>query len=173
MRINFCAQRTALQVPPVFCMASLLFVLANTSWAGANDVLVDKAWMRESVPGQDTASLQLNLTSMKPATLLAVTSPLAAAVKIQRLSRGRGKVKASTVDSLRLAPRQALAFGKDNYALMMVGLKRPLNVGDRVPVSLTVRFADQRVQIVKVDAEVKPLELSYKHYQEREVYDRR
>lgn len=153
-------------------LGALLFVLTNAAWAGANDLLVDQAWMRESVPGQDTASVQLNLTSMKPATLIEVSSPLAGGIKIQRLLRGRGKMKANTLATLRLAPRQATAFGKGNYALMMVGLKRPLIVGDRVPVSLTVRFNDQRIQVVKVEAEVRALDLSYKHYQEREVYDR-
>ena len=151
----------------------LLFLLHTVAWAGTHDVLVDQAWMRESVPGQDTASVQLNLTSIKPATLIAVTSPLASTIKIQRLARGKGKVKASTLGSLRLVARRATAFGKGNYALMMVGLKKPLNVGDRVPVSLTVRFNDKRTKVVTVEAEVKALELSYKHYQEREVYDRR
>lgn len=151
----------------------LIFVISNAAWAGDNDLMVEKAWMRESVPGQNAASLQLNLTSMKPATLIAVTSPAASAIKIQRLSRSVGKVKATTLPSLRLLSRQATAFGKGNYALMMVGLKQPLNVGDRVPVSLTVRFNDKRVQVVKTEAEVKALDLSYKHYQEREVYDHR
>ena len=155
-----------------FLSGVAVLVLANAAWAGANDVMVDQAWMRESVPGQDNASVQLNLTSMKPATLVEVTSPAAGAIKIQRLLRGRGKVKANTLGSLRLAPRQATAFGKGNYALMMVGLKKPLNVGDRVPISLTVRFNDKRTKVVKVEAEVKALDLSYKHYQEREVYDR-
>ena len=61
-------------------IAPLLFMLTNAAWAGTHDVLVDQAWLRESVPGQDTASVQLNLTSIKPATLIAVTSPLANAV---------------------------------------------------------------------------------------------
>lgn len=154
-------------------LGAALLVLANTTLAGVNDVLVDKVWMRESVPGQDAASLQLNLTSMKPATLIDVTSPVAAAIKIQRLSRGTGKVKATTLPSLRLLSRQATSFGKGNYALMMVGLKRPLIVGDRVPIRLTVRFGDQRIHVIKAEAEVKALDLSYKHYQEREVYDHR
>ena len=154
-------------------MLLLLSLVVSPAFGAANDVLVDKAWLRESVPGQDAASLQLNLTTMKAATLVAVTSPRANSIKIQRLTRGRGNVKANTVESLRLAPRRALAFGTANYALMMVGLKQPLNVGDRVPVSLTVQFADKHTQKITVEAEVHPLELSYKHYNEREVYDRR
>ena len=154
-------------------MLLLLLLLLPPAWGATDDVLVDKAWLRESVPGQDSVSLQLNLTALKAATLIEVSSPRAEAIKIQRLTRRQGSVKANTIENLRLVPRRALAFGSANYALMMVGLKQPLNVGDRVPVSLTVQFANKQTKKITVEAEVHPLELSYKHYNEREVYDRR
>ncbi len=48
----------------------LLLGAASNAWAGAYDVLVEKAWLRESVPGQTSASLQLHLTrtSTRPLT---------------------------------------------------------------------------------------------------------
>jgi copper(I)-binding protein len=150
-----------------------LIVTAAHAWAGTNDVLVNDAWLRESVPGQDAASLQLNLTSNKAARLVEVRSPLAAAVKMQRLYPVRGKVKAHDVASLRLPARYTMVFGGNNFALMLTGLKQQLNAGDRVPVSLTLEFAGKHTRKVEIEAEVKPLELSYKHYQSREVHDHR
>jgi hypothetical protein len=129
--------------------------------------------LRESVPGQNSVSLQLNLTAMKPATLLAVETPLADRVKIQRLSAGRGKLVARDVSSLRLPRRRAVAFGDRAVALMLTGLKRPLNVGDKIPVTLTVEFAGKQLRKVDVEAEVRPLELSYMHYSGQEVHDHR
>ena len=148
----------------------VLLMLAGNAWAD-NDVLVDKVWLRESVPGQSSASLQLNLTVTKPARLVRVSSPWAAAVRIQRLSPGWRKVKAHTVSSLRLSRSQTVAFGERNVALMMTGLKQPLKVGDHVPVSLTVEFARGRRHTVEVQAEVRPLDLSYRHYESGEVHD--
>lgn len=77
-------------------LCAVLLVLAGNAW-GNDDVLVDQAWLRESVSGQGTASLQLNLTVTKPAMLLAVSSPLAATVEIQRVAPGPGKVRARAV----------------------------------------------------------------------------
>jgi periplasmic copper chaperone A len=150
--------------------AALLLILAGNAWAD-DDVLAEKAWLRESVPGQTSASLQLNLTVTKPARLVGVSSPWAATVEIQRLFPARHKIKARTVSSLRLPRNRTVAFGERSIALMMVGLKQPLKVGDHVPVSLAIRFAKRRMRTVEVQAEVQPLDLSYKHYERREVHD--
>ncbi|MBI3902566.1 MAG: copper chaperone PCu(A)C [Nitrosomonadales bacterium] len=154
----------------ILCVTS--FVLAGSAWAG-DDVLVDKVWLRESVPGQTTASLQLNLTALKPARLVGVSTPLAASVEIQKLVLSRGKIKSHAVASVRLPRNSTVAFGERNVSLMLLGLKAPLSVGERLPVSLTIVFDRQRARIVEVQAEVKALELSYKHYKNNEVHDHR
>jgi periplasmic copper chaperone A len=152
---------------------AILMGAAANAWAGASDVLVNNAWLRESVPGQNAASLQMNLTSIKPARLIAVSSPLSAAVKIQRLHPVRGKIMARDQSSLRLPKRHTVVFGDKDFALMLVGLKQQLNVGDRVPVSLTVEFPDKHILKLDIEVEVRPLDLSYKHYQRQEVQDHR
>ena len=157
--------------PKLVC-AVLLGTIGNV-WAGTSDVLVNNAWLRESVPGQKSASLQLNLTVSKQARLVKVSSPWAASVEIQRLSPSRGKMEARAVPGLLLSRNRTLVFGEHSIALMMVGLKQPLNEGDHVPVSLTVEFPDKSERTVKVEAEVRPLELIYKHYQGHEVHDHR
>ncbi len=155
-------------------MGIVAFALVSNAWAGANDVLVGNAWLRESVPGQNTVSLQLNLTSTEPAKLVAVSSPLAELVKIQRLfPAGRGKMNARDVDSLRLPRRRTVVFGENGVALMMVGLKQELNVGDHVPVTLTIELAHKHIRKLEVVAEVRRLELSYKQHSGRSVQDHR
>ncbi len=152
----------------------VVFALVSNAWAGTNDVLVDNAWLRESVPGQNTVSLQLNLTSIKPARLVAVSSPLADAVKMQILfPAGRGKMKAREVNSLRLPRRHTVVFGEGGVALMLVGLKQELNAGDHVPVTLTIELADKHIRKLEVVAEVRRLELSYKQHSGRSVQDHR
>ena len=150
----------------------VLLALAGNAWADG-DVLVEKIWLRESVPGQESASLQLNLTVTKPAKLIRVSSSWASAVEIQLLSPGRGKMSVRVMPNLRLSRNRTLVFGDRSFALMMVGLKQPLRVGDRVPVSLTVEFPGKQARIVEVEAEVRALELSYKHYGDQVVHDHR
>lgn len=152
---------------------AMLLALAGSAWA-SEDVLVSNAWLRESVPGQSTVSLQLSLTSIKSAKLVAVSTPLADAVQIQILSPvGRGKMKAREVGSLRLLRRRTVVFGENNVALMLVGLKRELNEGDHVPVTLTVELAGKHIRKVETAAEVRKLELGYKQSSGKAVHDHR
>lgn len=154
----------------LLCAVSLL--LAGNAWAGANDVVVDKVWMRESVPGQTSSTVQLNLYSTKPARLLSVSSPVAASGEIQGVVMHHGKMQTQAVDSLKLVAHSSIIFGTRGMYLVLVGLKQALNVGDRVPVTLVLDVAGKQ-QTVKVEAEVKALELSYKHYNDPTVKDHR
>lgn len=147
----------------LFCAATLL--LAGNVWASANDVIVDKVWMRESVPGQTSATVQLNLYVAKPARLLSVSSPVAKSGEIQGIVMRRGKPQTEAVDSMKLDAHSTTLFGKRgmHMYLTLVGLKQPLNVGDHIPVTLVVEAGGHK-HTINVQAEVKALELSYQHY---------
>ena len=145
----------------------------SVAWAGPNDPIISKAWVGESIPGQDTSTLQLNLTTSKAVNLISVSSPVAEAVEIHSLTMNRGKMKLQIVKSLPLPEHRTIAFGSKGLFLMMTGINKPLNIGDKVPLSLTFTFADKRTSVVTTIAEVKKMELSYKHYGPNEVYDHR
>ena len=149
-----------------------MLVLATQAWAGANDVMVDKVWMRESVPDQKSVTVQMNLYVTKPARLLSVSSPIAASGEIQNVEKRHGQMQTSTVDSLKLVPNSTLIFGNRGIYLVLNGLKQRLNIGDRVPVSLVIEMGGKK-QTVDLEAEVKALELSYKHYNDPTVKDHR
>jgi copper(I)-binding protein len=154
----------------LFCTVSLLW--AGNVWAGANDVMVDKVWMRESVPGQTSATVQMNLSVTKAARLLSVSSPVAASGEIQAVTLRHGKLQSGTVDSLKLGAHSTTLFGTRGIYLSLVGLNKPLNVGDHVPLSLVVETGGKTLTI-NTEAEVRALELSYQHYNDPTVKDQR
>jgi hypothetical protein len=151
----------------------LLLGLCASAWAGPNDVMIDKVWVGESVPGQDSATLEMNISTVKSATLLSVSSPAAKRVEIHGVSRQGGKMVAKVVDRLRLPAHRTTTFGSHRLFLVMAGLQRELNIGDRIPVSVVVEYADRHRQTIAVEATVKRMALSYKHLQPGEVYDHR
>ena len=67
----------------IFAVAFSLFSI--TIRAGTNDPIVSKAWIGESIPGQTTATLQMNLTTIKQAYLTSVSSPIADSIEIHSL----------------------------------------------------------------------------------------
>lgn len=155
----------------LICAIALGFL--SNAWAGPYDPIVSKAWVGESVPGQTAATLQLNLTSIKPVKLMSVSSPLAASVEIHSLTMHKGAMKMQIVNSLSLPEHRTTTFGSHSLFLKMTGIKQPLTIGDRVPVSLVFTFADKQSKTISADAEVRKMELSYKHYGPNEVYDHR
>jgi copper(I)-binding protein len=134
---------------------------------------VTKAWVGETVPGQTTSTLQLNLTTVKAVNLISVSSPIAESVEIHSLMMNKGAMKLQVVNSYSLPEHRTTLFGSHGLFLMMTGIKQPLKIGDQVPLSLTVTFADKQTKVISANAEVRKMELSYKHYGPNEVYDHR
>ena len=154
----------------LFLTASLL--LTGNVWAGANDVIVDKIWMRESVPGQISVTVQMNITVTKAARLMSVSSPVATSGQIQGVVMHRGKLRTEPIKSLALGAHSTTLFGTKGTYLSLVGLKQALNAGDHVPLVLVFESGGKSFTINK-EAEVRPLELSYQHYNDPTVKDQR
>ena len=157
---------------------SIMIMMTLCCWpgtvsAGPYDPIVSMAWVGESIPGQTTATLQMNLTTVNAVNLLSVSSPVAQSVEIHSLMMHKGKMKLQVVNNLPLPERRTTTFGSRGLFLMMTGLKQPLNIGDRIPIELTVAFANKQTKTISAEAEVRKMELSYKHYGPNEVYDHR
>lgn len=145
-------------------------LLACNAWAGANDVIADRVWMRESVPGQTSVTVQMNLTVTKQARLLSVSSPVANSGEIQTVVMRHGKLQTEKVDSMKLDAHSTTLFGARGTFITLVGLKQALSPGDHVPLTLMVEVGGKQV-VVNTQAEVRALELSYQHYNDPTVKD--
>lgn len=145
---------------------------AGSAWAGSRDVVVKDAWTSETVPGQTTASVQLDLTcTTSSGKLIAVDSPVAESGEMQRRWPSGGKIRMVPQKKVRLPHGRAFSFNERTISLMLLGLKQPLKVGDQVPVNLTVVLANGDKRVVEVKAEVRALELSYKQYKDAGTAD--
>src|ERR1035441_1413025 len=110
----------------------LLLGLAGSAWAGPKDAVVSHVWVGESIPGQGSATLELNITTVMPARLISVSTEVADKVEIHSVFQNRGKMNAHVVDSLPLPAHRTTAFGSHKLFLMLVGLKRELNIDDQI-----------------------------------------
>ena len=84
-----------------------------------------------------------------------------------------GKMNVRVVDSLPLPAHHTTAFGSHQLFLILSGLKRELNIDDHIPVRIVLEYANQRKQMIDVEATVKKMSLSYKHLGVGEVHDHR
>ena len=140
-----------------FLWAGLMAALVAFQ-AGAEEVQVSEAWARATAPGQDSASVQLNVTSKKSGALIAVASPVAKSAEIHSMVMEGSMMKMRALEELPLPAKTQVSLGADGNHLMLIGLKQALKAGDKVPFTLTVKFADGSKTTVKAQALVKPLE---------------
>jgi copper(I)-binding protein len=136
------------------CVLAMLAV----SQAYADEVKVTKAWTRATAPGQDSASVQLTITSKKDATLIGVESGSAQSGEIHSMVMEGNMMKMRALESLPLPAKTPVTLGADGNHLMLIGLKNPLKAGHKLPFALTVKFADGHTSIIRVLAVIKPLE---------------
>lgn len=137
----------------VMAMAALLGV--TQAWAG--EVTVSGAWARASAPGQDSAAVYLRITSKRAAHLVAVTSPVADSAEIHSMTHDNGMMKMRELESLPLPAGQEVELGSGGNHLMLIGLKKPLKTGSKVPLVFTVQTADKHKEEIKIMAEVKSI----------------
>lgn len=142
--------------------AGLLALLAAAP-AYADEVTVSDAWARATAPGQDSAMVQLVITSKKAGALIGGASNIARSVELHTMVMEGDVMKMRQVDAVELPAGKAVDLGAAGYHLMLIGLKKPLKEGTSTEIVLTVRLAGGKEEKVKVQAEIKPLTESGQH----------
>lgn len=142
--------------------ASVLAMMAVTT-AYADEVKVKDAWTRATAPGQDSAMVQLVITSKKAAKLVGVACKDASTAEMHSMVMEGDLMKMRQVDAIELPAGKAVDLGEAGYHLMLLGLKKPLEAGKKTNCEMVVRGADGKDQKVQLIAQVKPLTESGGH----------
>ena len=129
-------------------------ILALPACAG---VTATDAWVRGTVPAQDSTGAFLTLTSTEDAKLVGVSSPIASMAHVHKTENRGGMMSMSPVDAVPLPAGKPVALQPGGYHVMLMGLKGPVKAGTKVPLELTVQDAKGKRSQVKVEAAVKPL----------------
>ena len=134
-------------------VAALLFA----AQVQAGEVTVSDAWSRATAPGQENGSVGVVITSKKDARLIAVTSPVAASAEIHTMTMEGGVMKMRQLEYLPLPANQPVTLGPGGDHLMLFGLKHALKAGEKVPLTITVQYADKSTEKLNMKALVRPL----------------
>lgn len=133
-----------------------LMMFAAQAVAVESPVTATDVSVRATAPGQDSAAVALHIKAGKDAKLVAASSPVAQRVEIHIMKHANGMMEMRAVDSLALPANQEVVLGSGSH-LMLVGLKRPLQAGETVQLTLTVEFADKRKAVIDLQAPVRPI----------------
>lgn len=135
-------------------------LLAGMLWSAsvyAGDLRVEGAWARATAPGQDSAMVDLSITSNQAATLVGFSSTASNSVELHSMTHDNGVMKMREVKRLVLPAGKTVQLGASGYHLMLVGLKAQLKAGESVPLTLNILLANKAMRAVEAKAEVRPL----------------
>lgn len=119
-------------------------------WA-SDDVRIEHAWVRASVPGQMASGAFMQLTALRGATLLGVTSALAGVAQVHEMKMENGVMKMTQVaGGLPLPAGQTVTLKPGGYHIMLMDLKQTLAAGSQVPITLHLRASDGHTQTLDV-----------------------
>lgn len=134
-----------------------LFSLVLSGTAQADEIKISNAWVAESSPGQDAASIKLVITTKKNAKIVEVGSGMAEHVEIQSRRVEGATMITSKLSELDLPAKTSVTLGDGENHLMLIGLRQPLVVGRKLPFALTVKFANGKTTLLRILATIKPL----------------
>ena len=142
----------------MFRFGCLLASMLLSASVFAKDIQVENAWVRATAPGQDTAGVDLTITSKLAATLVGASSTVCKTVELHSMTMAHdsGMMIMREVPAIELPAGKRMNLGESGYYLMLIGLKAPLRAGNSVPLTLDIKVSNHMVKI-EAKAEVKPL----------------
>lgn len=139
--------------------AALLFA---ATFAQADDVTVQNAWSRATAPGQSAAMADLTITSQQDAVLSGFACKVCSVAELHSMTHENGVMKMREVKSIELPAGKAVNLAESGYHLMLLGLKKPLQAGESVPLTLNITTG-KKTRKIDVQVEVKPLVEAQSH----------
>ena len=126
--------------------------------AQAQQVVVEKPWVRATVPQQKATGAFFSLRAAEDSRLVSVSSPAAGLVQIHEMAMQGDVMKMRELDAgLPLPAGKTVELSPGGFHVMMMDLKAPIKAGDIVPLTLVFEGKDKKRQTVEVKAEVRAL----------------
>ncbi len=123
----------------------------------AADIQVERATVKATAPGQQTAMLDMQIISKQAGRLISVSTPAAKSVELHRMSHEDGMMMMREVDAITLPAGQVVNLGEAGFHVMLMDVKAPIKAGSSLPFVMTIRLDNNRTIKVNSQAEVTPL----------------
>lgn len=134
---------------------AVLFLTLTLGYSSAYAVVVStkNAWARPTREGAKMTGVFLDITNPGKSddSLVSATCECAEVTEIHESMHNHGMVKMQRIAALDIKAGETVTLKPGSFHIMLMGLKKPLKVGETVKLQLTFKQAG----VVTVDAKVK------------------
>lgn len=135
---------------------SLLALLAGlASFSAHAQLQVSGAWARATVAQQKASGAFFQLKADADLRLVEARSPVAMMVEIHEMAMEGSVMRMRAIDGLNLKAGKTVEFKPGGLHVMLMGLSKPLNAGDKLPITLVYEDKAKQRREVQVQAEVR------------------
>ncbi len=141
-----------------------VLAISFSQFAWAQSVQISEQWVREAPPNAKVlaAFMMIDNQSEETQTLVAVSSPDFERVEIHQTVEHDGMMHMQQQEQLVIAAKQQVMLKPGSYHLMLMELKRPLIVGDKV--ELTLKFANKEELVITTPVRKSLPEAAHNHH---------
>jgi copper(I)-binding protein len=143
-------------------LIALLAVSGGNALA-QQSVEITRPWVRETVAAQPATGGFMEITSRPGGVLIGASSPVAGRVEVHQMMMEGNTMKMRPVDKLDLPAGKRVMLAPGGYHLMLLDLKKTLQAGTVVPLTLSIAGNDGKQSSVEVQAEVRKLGGVHQH----------
>jgi copper(I)-binding protein len=143
-------------------LALTFSLMVNVAADGiADKILVNDPYVRAVPPVVKTSAafMQFQNSGEAEQFLVSASTPAAAAVELHMHTMDDGVMRMRQIAHIHLPPKQTVALQPGGLHIMLFDLTAPLNLGERVPITLT--FEDGSTK--QISAEVRSVKQMMKH----------
>ena len=118
---------------------------------------VSDAWVRASVPHQQSTGAFMVLTASSDSKLVGVASPVAKTVQVHEMTMNGDVMGMREVKAVELPAGKAVTLDPNGLHVMLMGLHNQVKEGEKVPLTLTIEDAKGAKETLEVQAQVRAL----------------
>jgi periplasmic copper chaperone A len=101
-------------------------------------------WAKTTVPGGSVSAAYMHIKSAKPLKLVKVASPAANIVEIHDMKMKDGVMEMKAIDALDIPAGKLVDLKPGGLHIMLIKVVKPINKGDKVPLTLTFETPDKK-----------------------------
>ena len=121
----------------------------------AAQIDVKDAWARPAVPGQSGTGAFMSLTAPQGAKLIGVASAVAGVTEIHEMAMVGNVMRMRAIPQLDLPAGKAVELKPGGYHVMLMDLKRPLAIGEKITIDFRIETADGKRATLPVAVDVR------------------
>lgn len=125
---------------------------AKSTSADKHGVKVFDVWAKTTVPGGSVSAAYMHIKSPRPVKLVKAETPVSGNVEIHDMKMKDGVMEMKAIDAVDVPANKLVDLKPGGMHVMLMKLNKPINKGDKVPLTLTFEDAEKKTFTVNVDA---------------------